>query len=104
MAKGLKVQDGLVVHLDLGNNRHVVLAEKMRWTLDGSSFEAVGIDYRDLDIIVLKDRVHHRAFWDSVTKTNIRTSVPGQGPSDLSTLRYENAPDDAYPIGKRWRE
>ena len=103
MEKGRKVQDKFCCHLDLGGNRHVVVTEEARWALDGSSFTAVGIDYRDLDIIALKDRVHHRAFWDSVTKVNIRTSVPGQGPADLRTLHYDNLPDDVFPIGKKWR-
>jgi microcystin degradation protein MlrC len=103
MEKGRKVQDKFCCHLDLGGNRHVVISQEARWVLDGSSFAAVGIDYTKLDIIGLKDRVHHRAFWDTVTKTNIRTSIPGQGPADLRTLRYENLPDHVFPIGKKWR-
>ena len=104
MEKGRKVQERLCCHIDLGGNRHVVIAQEARWVLDGSSFTAVGIDFRNLDIIALKDRVHHRAFWDSVTKVNIRTSVPGQGPADLRILHYDNLPDDVFPIGKKWRK
>ena len=104
MDHGRKVQDRFCCHLDLGDNRHVVVAEEARWVLDSSSFTAVGIDYTNLDIIPLKDRVHHRAFWDSVTKINIRTSVPGQGPTDLRTLHYDNLPDDVYPIGRKWKK
>jgi len=104
MRKGAKVQEGFVAGIDLGDNRHVVVAERMRGANDSSGFTAVGIDYTTLDIIVLKDRVHHRAFWDSVAKVDIRTSVPGQGPADLSVLCYKNVPDDVYPIGKKWRK
>lgn len=101
MGKGATVKDGLIVALDLGDNRHVVVSERMRGANDSAGFTAAGIDYTALDIIVLKDRVHHRAYWDSVAKVDIRTSVPGQGPSDLKLLHYENVPEDIYPIGKK---
>ncbi|MGE5560711.1 MAG: M81 family metallopeptidase [Chloroflexota bacterium] len=103
MGRGATVHDKLVVSLDLGDNRHVVVSERMRGANDAAGFTAVGIDYTKLDIIILKDRVHHRAFWDSVAQSDIRTSVPGQGPSDLRLLHYDNVPDDVFPIGKKWR-
>ncbi len=103
MGKGARIRESLVVSLDLGDNRHVVVSEKMRGANDSAGFTALDIDYTTLDIIVLKDRVHHRAFWDSVAKVDIRTSVPGQGPADLSLLRYDNVPEDLYPVGAKWR-
>ncbi len=103
MGKGVTVRDSLSVSLDLGDNRHVVVSEAMRGANDSSGFTAVDIDYTTLDIIVLKDRVHHRAFWDGVSKKNIKTGVPGQGPSDISLLTYCNVPDHVYPVGKKWR-
>ncbi|HHY16999.1 MAG TPA: hypothetical protein GX524_02895, partial [Firmicutes bacterium] len=104
MRKGARVQEGFVARINLGNNRHVVVAQHMRGANDSAGLTSLELDYTTLDIIVLKDRVHHRAFWDSVAKVDIRTSVPGQGPADLSDLHYDNAPDDAYPIGKHWRK
>lgn len=104
MRKGARVKEGFVARINLGDNRHVVVSERMRGANDSSGLTSVGLDYNTLDIIVLKDRVHHRAFWDTVAKADIRTSVPGQGPADLSTLHYENVPDDVYPIGKKWRK
>ena len=104
MGRGAKVHESFVARINLGANRHVVVSERMRGANDSAGLAALGLDYAELDIIVLKDRVHHRAFWDGVSKVNIRTSVPGQGPADLSRLKYNNAPDDAYPIGKKWKE
>jgi microcystin degradation protein MlrC len=103
MGKGATVRDGFITTLDLGEGRYVVVSERMRGANDSAGFTAAGIDYTKLDIIVLKDRVHHRAYWDSVAKVDIRTSVPGQGPADLSLLHYENIPEDIYPVGKKWR-
>lgn len=104
MGKGATVRDAFIATIDLGDNRHVVVSQRMRGANDSAGFTAAGIDYTKLDIIVLKDRVHHRAYWDSVAKVDIRTSVPGQGPSDLSLLHYENIPEDIYPVGKKWRK
>ncbi len=103
MGKGAKVREDFVARINLGDNRHVTVAARMRGANDSAGLTALELDYNTLDIIVLKDRVHHRAFWDSVAKADIRTSVPGQGPADLSILHYQNAPYDAYPIGKKWR-
>lgn len=104
MGKGATVRDAFIATIDLGDNRYVVVSQRMRGANDSAGFTAAGIDYTKLDIIVLKDRVHHRAYWDSVAKVDIRTSVPGQGPSDLSLLNYENIPEDIYPVGKKWRK
>ncbi|MGI6662844.1 MAG: MlrC C-terminal domain-containing protein [Bacillota bacterium] len=103
MGRGATVRDAFIATIDLGDNRYVVVSQRMRGANDSAGFTAAGIDYTKLDIIVLKDRVHHRAYWDSVAKVDIRTSVPGQGPADLSLLHYENIPEDIYPVGKKWR-
>ena len=103
MGKGAKVQDGLVVRLNLGNNSHVVVSERMRGANDSASLTAVGIDVSSLDIIILKDRVHHRAFWDSVAQVDIRVDSPGIGVADLTKLHFDNVPKDIYPIGAKWR-
>lgn len=104
MGKGSTVQDAFIAAIDLGANRHVVVSERMRGANDSAGFTAAGIDYATLDIIVLKDRVHHRAYWDSVAKSDIRTSVPGEGPADLSILHYDNIEEDIYPVGRKWRK
>lgn len=104
MGKGRRVQDGLVVRLNLGNNNHVVISERMRGANDSAGLTSVGIDVDSLDIIILKDRVHHRAFWDSVAKADIKVDAPGIGAADLSTLHYDNIPANIYPIGRKWQE
>jgi len=100
MGKGSRVKDGLVVLLDLGDNRNLVVSERMRGSNDSAGLTSVGVDVDSLDIVILKDRVHHRAFWDSVCKVDIRVDAPGIGVADLSTLHYDNIPDSIYPIGK----
>ncbi len=103
MRKGAKVQDGFVARLNLGDNRHVVISERMRGSNDSAGLTSVGIDVDSLDIIVLKDRVHHRAYWDQVAEVDFPIDAPGLGPADLTTLEYENVPEDVYPVGDKWQ-
>lgn len=103
MGKGSKVKEGLVVRINAGHNRQVPVSERMRWANDSAGLTAVGIDVASLDIIVLKDRVHHRAFWDSVAKVDMPIDAPGIGPADLTTLEYHNIPADIYPVAAKWR-
>ncbi len=104
MGKGRKVQDHLAIALNLGDNRHVVISERMRGSNDSAGLTSVGIDIETLDIIVLKDRVHHRAFWDTVAKVDFPVDAPGIGAADLSTLHYDHIPKDIYPLGAKWRQ
>ena len=98
--RGDRIEEGPAIRLNLGDNRHVVIAaEKRGESYDSMVFSAVGIDVGSLDIITLKDRVHHRAFWDDITKVNFPIDAPGIGLADLTRLNYENAPRDAFPIG-----
>lgn len=104
MGKGRRVQDGLVVRLNLGDNNHVVISERMRGANDSAGLSSVGIDVASLGIIALKDRVHHRAYWDSVAQADIKVDAPGIGAADLTTLHYDNIPNDIYPIGRKWQK
>ncbi len=103
MSKGRLVKEGLIVTLSLGNGNYVVVSERMRGSNDSSGFTAAQIDYQKLDIVVLKDRVHHRAFWDSYCNIDFKIDAPGIGAVNLRSLKYENVPDNAYPIGKDYR-
>lgn len=104
MGRGSEVQDGLVVRLNLGENRHLVVSERMRGANDSAPLTAVGIDIATLDMVILKDRVHHRAFWDGLAPVDIRVDSPGIGVADLTKLRFDNVPADIYPIGAKWRK
>ncbi len=104
MGRGTKVQDHGVVWLNLGDNRQLVISEYTRSAIDAAPLVAVGIEVESLDIIGLKSRVHHRAYWDTVCEVNYPIDAPGyREVPDLTTLEYHNIPDDIYPIGKRWR-
>jgi len=104
MGKGSVVQDGFVARLDLGNNRHLVVSDRLRGANDSAGLTSVGIDVQSLDIIVLKDRVHHRAYWDNVAQVDYPINAPGIGFAELRELEYENVPPNTFPVNYDGKE
>jgi len=103
LSKGRKTNLNTVAVLNLGNNNHVIITQVLHQVLDDAIIRAYGIDFNKLDIIVLKSRVHFRAFYQNVAGAIVPIDTPCLGPADLTTLAYENVPPDLYPIGKKWR-
>ena len=104
MGKGAFRHDDLVASLDLGDNRHVVISERLRAPLSADPLKAIGLDVDSFDIVVVKHRVHHKAFWDTWSAVDYPVDPPGTTPADLGTLHYENIPWDVYPIGGKWKK
>jgi len=103
MGRGAVRHDDLVASLDLGDNRHVVVSERLRAPLSADPLKAIGLDVDSFDIVVVKHRVHHKAFWETWAAVDYPVDPPGTTPADLSTLRYENLPWGIYPLGEKWR-
>jgi len=104
MDRGAVEHDNLVASLDLGGNRHVVISERLRAPMSADPLKAIGLDVDSFDIVEIKSRVHHKAYWDTWSAVDYPVDPPGTTPADLSTLHYENLPWDIYPIGKKWRK
>ncbi|MDH5792123.1 MAG: M81 family metallopeptidase [Candidatus Bathyarchaeota archaeon] len=104
MGRGAVRHDDLVASLDLGDNRHVVISERLRAPMSADPLKAVGLDVDSFDIVEVKSRVHHKAFWDTWSAVDYPVDPPGTTPADLRTLEYENMPWDIYPIGEKWKK
>jgi microcystin degradation protein MlrC len=104
MDRGAKEHENIVASLNLGNNNHVIISERLRAPMSADPLKAIGIDVNSLDIVEIKSRVHHKAYWDTWAKMDYPIDPPGTTPADLSTLHYENTPWDIYPIGEKWRK
>ncbi len=102
MGRGAVRHDDLVASVDLGENRHVVISERLRAPMSADPLKAIGLDVDSFDIVEIKSRVHHKAFWDTWSAVDYPVDPPGTTPADLSTLEYENLPWDIYPIGEKW--
>ncbi len=101
MGKGRNVTLGPAAALHLGNNNHVVISSTLHQVLDSAGFEAFNIDFDSLDIMVVKSRVHFRAFFEQVARKIIEVDAPGLGPADLIKLNYQNVPEGMYPLAEK---
>ena len=52
--------------LALGNNRHIVISSTLHQVQDSEGFRNFGINFDSLDIMVVKSRIHFRAFYEDV--------------------------------------
>jgi microcystin degradation protein MlrC len=89
-----------VAVLDLGRGNRVILTPVLNQVTTSAIFDRLGIPLKELDIIVLKSRVHfRRGFVDTgIAGAVIEVDAPGWGPADLSELPYKNVPRDLYPL------
>ena len=104
MGRGARRHEDLVACLDLGDNRHVIISRRLRAPMSADPLKVLGLDVDSFDIVEIKSRVHHKAFWDTWSAVDYPVDPPGTTPADLSTLYYENIPWDIYPIGEKWRK
>jgi len=93
-----------VAWLDLGENRHVVLTERLFTPMSSDPLKAMGIDMDSLDIVEIKSRVHHKAYWDTWSAVDFPVDPPGLGPANLGILEYRYLPWNIYPIGEKYRK
>lgn len=89
-----------VAVLHFGENNRVILTPVLHQVTDRRIFDALGVDIKNLDIIVLKSRVHfRRGFYDTgLAGAIFEVDAPGWGPADLTLLPYKNIPKDLYPV------
>jgi microcystin degradation protein MlrC len=104
MGTGGKALCGPSAVLDVGNGNKVVITSYNHQTRDDAGFRAFGIDFDALDIIILRSRVHFRAYYEQVAGEILEVEAPGMGPVNLSVLDYKHIPADAFPIGRHWRK
>lgn len=104
MGKGAEREIDLIACIDIGDNRHVVVTERLYAPMSADPLKAMGLDLGDIDIVELKSRVHHKAYWDTWSEVDYPVDPPGLAPADLSNLEYDNLPWDAYPIGGKYRD
>jgi microcystin degradation protein MlrC len=104
MGRGAVRHDDLVCSLDLGENRHVVISRRLRAPMSADPLKAIGLDVDSFDIVEIKSRVHHKAFWDTWGEVDYPVDPPGTTPADLTTLDYKHMPWDMYPVGEKFRK
>ena len=101
MSKGATMRMGKTAVLGFGKNNHLVISPHLHQVLDDAPFAALGLDLKDLEIIIIKSRVHFRAFYNDVAGEIIEIDAPGLGPADVTQHTFENAPEGLYPFVRK---
>jgi len=104
MGHGATRKQDLITCIDIGKNRHIIITEKLFAPMSADPLKAMGLDINSFDIVEIKSRVHHKAYWDTWSEVDFPVDPPGLGPADLSTLEFKYLPWDIYPIGEKYRE
>ena len=83
-------------------NNWLILTPLLDQVTSTRIFEPLGINLDELDIIVLKSRVHFRRgyYENGFARTIVLIDAPGMGPADLTNLEYKNIPENLYPLTK----
>jgi microcystin degradation protein MlrC len=94
--------DAIVV-LHFGKNNRIILTPTLRQVVNTGIFSPLGINFKELDIIALKSRVHFRRGYHEtgIAGSIFEVDAPGWGPADLTMLPYKNIPKDLYPVYRR---
>jgi microcystin degradation protein MlrC len=89
-----------VAVLNFGVNNRVILTPHLTQITTPAIFKPLNIPLEELDIIVLKSRVHfRRGFHETgLAGAIFEVDAPGLGPADLTVLPYKNIPKDIYPV------
>jgi microcystin degradation protein MlrC len=89
--------------LRFGDNNRVIITPLLHQVTDTGIFQALGIILDDLDIIILKSRVHFRRGYheNGLAGAIFEVDAPGLGPADLTTIEYKNIPEDIYPLKRQ---
>jgi len=92
-----------VAVLRFGQNNRVILTPVLMQVTDPKIFKALGLNLKEIEILVLKSRVHfRRGFVDTgLAGAVIEVDAPGWGPADLTLLPYKNIPQDIYPVYRK---
>lgn len=92
-----------VAVLKFGDNNRIILTPLLHQVTDTNIFSLLGIPLDDLDIIILKSRVHFRRgyYENGLAGAIFEVDAPGLGPADLTTIDYKNVPKNLYPLTRR---
>jgi microcystin degradation protein MlrC len=93
-------QNKPIAVIRFGKANRIILSDGIMQVTSADIFPALGIDFQELDIIVVKSRVSfRRGFQETgIVRSIVLIDAPGDTPADLSTLPFKNIPEKSYPI------
>lgn len=92
MAKGKIMDLGKMAQLKIGNVRIVVVSDRTQ-AADQAPFAVVGIDPKEMQILVLKSSNHYRADFQPISSHIIQIAAPAAMVEDPAQVPYKNLRD-----------
>lgn len=97
MGKGVKVDLGKSVRLQVGNV-DIIVCSKKKQTLDEQVFLLHGIDVKEFKIVALKSENHFRAAFTPIAKRIITVDSPGLSTYNLRNYPYQRVMRPVMPL------
>ncbi|WP_299396457.1 M81 family metallopeptidase [Pelagibius sp.] len=99
MRRGRQVDLGPAALLRIG--RHTVsVVSVCTSAIDLDALEQFGIDFAELDVLLLRSKTHFRAVFEPLAASIVIVDTPDWGTADLSILPYRHVPAGIYPLGR----
>jgi microcystin degradation protein MlrC len=94
---------GTVAVVRFGRDNRLILTPVLDQVTDPRILGGLNIPLQACDLILIKSRVH---FWrgfveDGLAKAVVVIDAPGLGPADVSTIPYQHASRNIYPIVRK---
>ena len=99
MRRGRQIDLGPSALLRVG--RHTVsVVSVCTSAIDLDALEQFGIDFAQLDILLLRSKTHFRAVFEPLAAAIVIVDTPDWGTADLAALPYRHAPAGIYPLAR----
>jgi len=99
MRRGRQIDLGPAALLRIG--RHTVsVVSVCTSAIDLDALEQFGIDFAQLDILLLRSKTHFRAVFEPLAESIVIVDTPDWGTADLGTLPYRQVPAGVYPLAR----
>ena len=99
MRRGRQIDLGPSALLRIG--RHTLSVVSLCTSaIDLDALEAFGIDFAELDILLLRSKTHFRAVYEPLAAAIVIVDTPDWGTANLSRLPYRLVPPGVYPLAR----
>jgi len=89
---------GRTVVLNINKNIYLLVTEFPSYTIDPEQYRSVGLEPRDMKIVVVKSPNLFRASYQSIAKEIIMLDTPGISWAKLTSMPLKNIKRPMYPF------
>jgi len=95
---GVQVSMGKTVVLIINKNINLVITQFPSFSIDPEQYKSVGIEPKDMKVVVVKSPNTFRAAYQSIAKEIIMLDTPGMCSASLISMPFKNIKRPIYPF------